>query len=145
MQEIVIKKLHEYISQNNPDLFITLTEEGNLTKYLSAKVDAIQDFVEHLKQTNTPAYIIEEECMQALTKDLKPSKFNYICAILEEDFEKTHQQLQQSGTLVYEAINMINYCKPVFESLGFSQENEDDRQLRYAVTGAISEYLEMNQ
>ncbi|MGI8949943.1 MAG: DUF1896 family protein [Chitinophagaceae bacterium] len=145
MQEILIKKLHEYISQNNPDLFITLTQGGNLTQYLTAKVDAIQDLVEQLKETNTPAYIIEEECMQALTKDLRPSKFNYICAILEEDFETTYQQLQESGTLVYEALNTMNHCKPVFDSLGFTEENEDERQLRYAIIGAISEYLEMNQ
>lgn len=145
MQNILINKLHEYIRQNNPDVLIPLEEERCMTQYLNDKVNSIKDLLEQLQQTNAPAYIIEEVCMEALTKDLKPSKFNYVCSILEEDFESAYQQLQQSEVFIYEVLNIISYCKPVFKSIGFTEENEDNRQLRYAVAGSINEYLSKNQ
>ena len=141
MQDVLINKLHEYISENNPDVLLSLQENYGVTKYLTEKVSEITDFLNKLQEKNTPAYIIEEVGLEELTKDLKPSKFNYISAILQEDFETTYQQLQDKGTLKYEVINMIAFCKPVFDSIGFNEENEDDRQLRYAVTGAINGYL----
>lgn len=141
MQIILTNKLYEYIRQNNPDVLIPLEENNNVTQYLKNKVDAIKGLLEQLQETSTPAYIIEDVCMELLTKDLKPSKFNYICAILEENFESAYQQLQESGTLIFEAINVMVYCKPVFDFFEFTEETEDNRQLRYAVTGAIGEYL----
>jgi hypothetical protein len=101
--------------------------------------------LERLQKENAPAHLTEEVCMEALAKDLRPSKYNYIMNILEEDFETVYHQLQESGTLLYEVVNMIAYSKPAFEGFGFSEENEDNRQLKYAVTGAVSEYLAMNQ
>jgi len=145
MQYILISKLHEYIKQNSPNVLIPFEEDGNVTQYLKNKVDGIKDLFEQLQKENTPAYIIEEVCMDALTKDLRPSKYNYVINILEEDFETVYHQLQELGTLIYEVVNMIVYCKSAFESFGFTEENEDNRQLRYAVTGAISEYLAKNQ
>jgi len=145
MQEILINKLHEYIRENNPDILLPIQESGGVSQYLTDKVNAIGDLLKELEEASNPAYMIEEVCMEALTKDLKPSKFNYICAILDEDFEPIYQQLQESGTLKFEVINIITYCQPVFESFGFTEENENERQLRYAVTGAISGYLENNK
>jgi hypothetical protein len=145
MRDILINKLYEYLRENNPDVLMPLEDDGSVIQYLKNKVNAIKDLLEQLQKEDTPAYIIEEVCIDALTKDLKPSKFNYICSILEEDFETTYQQLQESGTRKYEVINMMALCKPVFESLGFTEEKENDRQLRYAVMGAISEYLVKNQ
>jgi len=145
MQDILINKLHEYVKENNPDVLIPLEESGGVMQYLKNKVNALNDLLEQLQEAKTPVYVIEEVCQEALTKDLKPSKFNYICTILEEDFEPIYQQLQESGTLKFEVINMITYCQPVFESFGFTEETENERQLRYAVTGAISGYLENNK
>jgi hypothetical protein len=145
MRNILVNKLHEYIRQNNPDVLIPFEEESSTTQYLKDKVEGITDLLEQLKEANTPAYIIEDVCMEALTKDLKPSKFNYICAILEEDFKTAYHQLQESGILRYEVVNMIADSKPVFDSFGFTEKNEDNRHLRYAVTGSINEYLSKNQ
>jgi len=39
---------------------------------------------------------------------------------------------------------MINYCKDVFDEIGFTDANEDDTFLRYHIIGAMSEYLESN-
>jgi signal recognition particle GTPase len=130
---------------NNPDFLLELQERDNVAEYLKEKVSSVKDQINYLTKIKSPDYVIEELCMRILTKDLRPSKFNYISSILQEDFEATYQQLQNSGTLRYEVINLIAACKPAFKSFGFTEENEDDRQLRYAVTGCINEYFTKNQ
>lgn len=145
MNNILANKLHEYIAQNNPDVLIALQENNNVTGYLTDKVNSVKDLADQLEKENTPGYIIEELCMDTLTKDLKPSKFNYIRSILEENFESIYKQLRKSRTLVYEVMNLIDHCKLVFESQEFTEENENSRQLSYSITAVISEYFESNQ
>ena len=141
MQQALITKLHEYIRENNPDLLFQLEEDGKVTEYLSDKISTVSALI---KQTENgkPAYIIEDACMDVLTQDLRPSKFNYISKLLQEEFESTYNQLQESGTLKVEVINLIDQCQSVFDDLKFSSENEDNQFLRYAILGTISEYLE---
>lgn len=145
MQEVLIAKLHQYITDNNPDLLITLEQEGNVSGYLKKKVAAIAPMLDELLAANTPAYLIEERCMGELSNDLRPSKFNYLISVLEEEFEADYYRLKESGILTYEVINLIASCTPVFETLGFTIENENDRYLRYTITGAIKEYFENKQ
>ena len=141
MQQALITKLHEYIRENNPDLLFQLEEDRKVTEYLSDKISTVSALI---KQTDTgePAYIIEDACMDVLTHDLRPSKFNYISNLLQQEFESAYNQLQESGTLKFEVINLINQCQPVFADLNFSEENEDNQFLRYAIIGTISGYLE---
>lgn len=141
MQDTLINKLHAYIRQNNPDMLMALEEESSVTKYLTDKINTVDSLISQLQSEGNPLYLIEEICIEILTKDLRPSRFNYICTILEEDFENTYRQFQSSGILKLEVINMITECEPVFEQIGFTEENEHSNQLRYAITGTISEYL----
>ena len=141
MQQALITKLHEYIRENNPDLLFQLEEDGKVTEYLSGKISTVSALI---KQTENgkPVYIIVDACMDVLTQDLRPSKFNYISNLLQEEFESTYNQLQESGAIKFEVINLINQCQSVFDDLNFSNENEDNQFLRYAILGSISEYLE---
>ncbi len=126
---------------NNPDVLVQLEEEGKVNKYLTNKLSNV-DFLINQLEKGQPAYIIEEACMDVMTQYLRPSKFNYISSVLEEEFETTYRQLQESGTLKFEVINLINECLPVFNDLNFSEANEGNQFLRYAIIGAIGEYLE---
>lgn len=142
MQEVLLKKLHNYISEHHPDLLFKLQQEQQVTNYLKTKVSAIDSLLEELTADNLPPYIIEERCMEILTSDLRPSKYDYIQNILLEDFQKDYERLQQSGILTTEVINMIQACDPVFEDLNFSEDNQENRFLRYAIIGTIKEYFE---
>jgi len=145
MQQVLIAKLHDFLIQNNIDLLITLQTESKVSSYLKDKVNSLGPLVDELLAESTPAYIIRERCMDELTKDLRPSRFNYLISVLDEEFETDYSRFEESGILTYEVINLIEVCKPVFEALGFTVENEDDRHLRYAITGAVKEYLENKQ
>ena len=144
MKEILVKKLYQYIKDNNPDVLFQLHEEGVVKEYLINKVSTVAALLGQLSKGQVP-YIIEDTCMDVLTQDLKPSRYHYISNILEEEFEDHYQQLKESGTLQFETINIINYCQSTFEDLVFNEENEDNRFLRYAITGCVSEYLESNK
>ncbi len=141
MELTLIIKLHEYMRENNPDLLMQLEEDDKVTEYLSTKVGNVEDLINQV-QNGQPSYRIENTCMDVLTRDLRPSKYNYIRNIVEEEFGETKNQLIESGLLQFEVINMIAYCQSVFDDLNFSEENEENRFLRYAITGVIKEYLE---
>lgn len=133
-------KLFEYICDNNPDLLFQLEEEKRVTAYLHEKVAGVVVMInEHATE---PEYILEERCMALLTKDLQPSRYNYICHVLEEEFAATYQQLIESGTLKTEGVNLIRYCNEVFDAMHFSEANEDNKLLYYAVAGSIVEYFD---
>lgn len=141
MQETLIRKLHDYIRENNPDLLVTLQEENRLDNYLRENVASVDGLIQQFISENRPPPIIEELCMEELTKPLKPSRFNYLKSVLEEEFKGDFERLQESGVLTTELVNLLTACDEVFDELEFSSANEDDRMLRYTVTGAIHEYL----
>ncbi len=144
MKEILIGKLLEYIRESNPDILFALEAEDKLRLWLYTKVDSVEPLWQQMETDNHPAYIIEEACINELTSELRPSRYNYIINLLENEFEQEYKLLQQSGLLQHETVNMIGYCDSVFNDLKFSEENEDNHFIRYAISGAISDYLENN-
>lgn len=140
LRESLLRKLLDYITDNNPDLLMQLEEQTVLPDYLVQKVDGINKIMSQYQ--HEPLYLQEERGINLLTKDLRPSKYNYICRLLEEEFSATHRQLQNAGILKYEAINLVAYCQELFEALHFNEWNEDNRLLYYSIAGAVSEYFD---
>jgi hypothetical protein len=138
MKEHLMQLLYQYISDNNPDVLVSLENEAGVTEYLHQMLSTVTHL---LSREGIPDHIMEEECMEVLTADLKPSKYLYIAGILEEEFPSDHLLFQSLGVLQFEIINMIDYCGTAFQA-GFTEDNEDDNYLRYLITGAISEYLD---
>ena len=141
MEDLLKEKLWFYIIHNNPELMFTLQEEYNALSYLNEKVNGVKSILEDMLSEGTPQYIIEEICLNVLTEDLKPSRFTYIRSLLAEEFEKTYTIFHESSILTYEVINLMESCKEVFETIGFTNENEEDPTLRNALIGQIADYL----
>lgn len=141
MQNILMNKLLEYIRDNNPDILFELEASQGVTAWLTNKVSTVESLIKEMKEQLLPDYQIEEACIREMTEELRPSKYNYILNLLEEEFEQEYNKLLQSGLLQHEVINMINRCLPIFSDLNFSEENEDNNFLRYAIINAVSEYL----
>ncbi len=68
-------------------------------------------------------------------------RYDYLCLVLEDEFEENYLQFLISGILPYEVLNLLPICGYLFEEFGFP-ESEDSRLLRYAITGTIAQYLE---
>lgn len=141
MQETLQDKLYQYLQSNNPDILIQLQEDDALSDYLIEKVAGVLKETLELKNQLSPL-VFENVCMEMLTSDLNPSKYNYIINLLEEEFEAKYNELIESGLLKTEAINLIGCCQSTFTDLNFSEENEDNQFIRYAIMGAIQEYFE---
>ncbi len=142
MREMLKEKLWTFIVHNNLDLMLNLQQNFSLTDYLEQKVFNIQPLISQLLAEKKPGYVIEELCMAELTIDLLPSKFNYIGNILENEFTQDFQRLKESGLLTYEIVNLISESETVFETLGFTEDNEQNRMLSYAIIGTIRQYME---
>jgi len=142
MHTILIDKLRSYLVENDPDLLISLQGDYSVTRYLEDKVYQVMPLAEQLIAEDKPQYIIEELCLDELTKELRPSKFHYIKEILKEDFLQAYSRFREAGVLTYEIINLIEACQHTFDSIGFTEENENDRALKYAIMADIQEYLE---
>ena len=142
MQELLIRKLHDYLGDNNPDILIKLQSTGNVTQYLKEKVSSVDSMMMELIRTDTDPYFIEELCMYSLTADLRPSRFNCVKEIFEEEFEQLSLMYYEMGILRFELLNMVEAFTPIFEALHFSEDNVESRLLRYAICGAIQNYIE---
>lgn len=141
MQTVLREKLWAYIVHHNPELMFRLQEDYSVTRYLEEKVAGILPMLSQLLSENRPSYIVEELCLNSMTEELKPSRYQYLRSVLEEEFTPHYTELKESGTLTYELCNLIENCKTVFDSMGFSSESEDNRLLRYAIIGQVQEYL----
>lgn len=141
MQEVLTKMLWTYIVQNNPDLMISLQESSSVTRYLEEKVNAVLPLAEQLLEGGRPSYIIEELCLNAMTEDLKPSRYLYIRSVLEDEFPRDYLRMKENGTLTYEVVNMIEACQDIFTTFDFNSENEENRYLKYAIIAQVHDYL----
>lgn len=140
MQHILREKLWAYVVAHNPELMLSLQEEFSVTAYLTEKVNNVMPLIETMRAEQTPQLIIEETCLEEMTTELKPSRFLYIREIMEEEFPIQFGALQESGTLTYEIVNLINECSALFEELGF-RKNRENNFLRYAVIAQVDDYL----
>lgn len=141
METALKEQLWNYIASQNPDLMYDLQEKYQVSDYLDEKVAGIMAEVEHLLDKGLPAVTIEEICMERLTEELRPSKFQYIREIIEKEFPIAYEALQESGMITYEVINISQSCERVFERFKFSPETIDSVGMRYAVIAEIDFYL----
>ena len=141
MQELLKIKLKDYLRSTRPDLLISLQQDGKTGIYLDDKIDSLDGLVERLLDEGRPPYIITELCMAALTAELGESRFQYLAELVDTDFLPMADSLRVNALLTYELLNLMEECHPVFEEMGF---NEEDRLLRYALIGTIQDYAERN-
>jgi hypothetical protein len=141
MQQLLKEKFQAYIINNSPELMVELQASLTVNQYLEDKISNAMPMVLDLLAKNTPGYIIEELALNHMTAELRPSRFNYLQEVLEEEFRESYDRFYHAGVLTYETINMIEACKDIFTAYSFNAENIDNRLLRYAIIAAVHDYL----
>lgn len=144
MRNILMHKLHDHLQANYPDMLLPLQDEQQVTGFLEERISQADILLDELVQQKLPEYEVEAICMQALTDALPPSVFDYISQLLQEEFEEAYTALKDKGILNYEILNIIESCQPVFADMPLTKDNEDDRLLRYAITGSIAAYFQQS-
>ena len=142
MRDVLKKKLHDYLGANYPEVLVPLQREAGVTGYLEERIATLDELPDQLLAEGKPLYIVEEICMDALTRDLGPSKFNYLCDVLQAEFEEAYYQWVETGTLPYEGLNLLMACSPVFAAFGFAEDTLEDVRLREAVIQQVRRHLE---
>lgn len=138
------EKLWSYIVQNNPDLMHHLQDEYRVVKYLEEKVSSVMPRALELLAKDIPGYAIIEICLNEMTAELKPSRYQYILRILSQDFPEVFQAYREQGQLVYEGVKLVEYCQRTFEQTNFGIDNERDPQIWSVIKAKINTYLENN-
>ena len=142
MREQLLSKLRTYLVDNNMDLFLELQENRKLTDYLKDRLSEVMPILTRMQEEGRPDLVIEEVCFARLIAPLKPSRYNYVLSVLENEFEADYEKLREAGILTYEVVNMVKHCKGEFDEFGLSEENEDSWYLRYSIIGGIRDYLD---
>lgn len=141
MEQLLITRLHSYIIQNNPDLLLSLEGESRISNYLEQKVATVGPLIDRLIEEEAAPYFIEEECMEILTHDLRPSRYHYLSSLLAAEYKATYEQFVKAGILVYEIANLIALTIDLFEQYRFSDERENNPDLEAAVREELKKYL----
>jgi hypothetical protein len=144
MQEILVRRLEEYIRINNPNLMLHLQMEKADVDNVRKKVQHVESLLTELLAADIPLYIIEDSCMDVLTQDLRPSKFNYLLLLLQENFPTHYERFGMSGILPLEVANLAAFCQPLLDTLGFNEENEKDKNSDNTVIQVMQDYLQSN-
>jgi hypothetical protein len=141
MESVLKEKLWTYMVRNNPDLLLQLQRNNTVSQYLEEKVGSILPMIEQLKSLGNPDYVVEEFCLNTLVEELKPSKYNYLLYVFEEEFPQDFKRISQAGILVYEILMMLEESERVFIDFDFLEETQDNYKLRHAIIVCIHDYL----
>lgn len=142
MEQNLKEKLWDYIIRNDPDLMFRLQEEYKVADYLDEKVKGVLILAEEMSAESVTTEIIEEVCINIMTEDLKPSRFNYVKELLREKFSTLFFAYSATDSLTYEVLQVMQYCREIFEEIGFSKETEQSPELKDAVAGRIRSYVD---
>lgn len=142
MKEKHTHKLRSFLVQNDADLTMLLEGDHRPAHYHKDKGHTTMDVCEGPRARKRPVYVAHAPGIKECTGDLRPSRFEYMRALIEEKFEAQYHRMDASGILTCQVITLISVCEPIFEAFGFGEEREHSKELKYTVMGMIAAYLE---
>lgn len=137
----LMERLWAYIISHNPELMESLTEDNNVTLYLEEKVNIVIPKMERLFAEGRPDYAVAELCLNDLTEDLRPSRYDYVLTLLREEYPGYFASFSQSGSLRHQAMCMAERSKPIFDNLDFKEENMESNLVYQSILVAMQQYL----
>ncbi|RWU08139.1 hypothetical protein [Pedobacter chitinilyticus] len=141
MKELLKERLHHYIVVNNPELLVR-TGGFSIPQYINDKVELAMEQLEkhHIARMTNDEMI--ERYMALMTAELLPSKFNYLKAVIEQEYPREFTALREQGVLTSKVIGIMERCADAFEGFGFSTEAEvDNTKLRHAIIAIVHREL----
>ncbi|SFH37862.1 DUF1896 family protein [Pedobacter insulae] len=141
MKTALRTKLHQYIVDHNPELLLSLQEDFKVSNYINDKIEVVMPKVRQWLADGVQLHETQQRALKEMTSELRPSKYLFLNRILEEEFKDDFEKFTEAGVLTYELVNLIEVCRDTFTAFRFSEQNEDNRLLRYAIIADIANYL----
>lgn len=141
MKEILRRQFKQYIKEHNPDLLTVLNESGRLEEFLEENLLSVQELLERLGEKQMLPARILEQCMEELTRPLRPSRYHYCEELMKTQFPGWYQKIIKDGLIQLELIGFISQADSLFDELHFSEQSRDLPLIRYAVTGYMYEFM----
>lgn len=141
MRERILQLFERHVTDHYPDLLATLREEERVEVFFTEQVASVGELIIVLTEQKQPRSVIEERCLKQLTQPLGPSRYDYLYDTLEEEFPAQFERYYEQGILETELINIVRSCHTVFEEIEFGEATIDNRYVRYAIIGAMHEYI----
>lgn len=128
--------LLNYIREHHPLLLQQLLADDALHAWVLDKLSVVDMVLTQSK----PYHLLEAECMELLTADLRPHRLRYIRDLFEERFTHEYEELCLTGSLHYELTAMAALCKDLFDEYPLI-EGMEYPHLDQQVVQRISKYL----
>ena len=141
METALKERLWDYIIIHNPELMYHLQEQYLVGSYLQRKVNEVLPQAQEMRANGVDVCTILEACIEELTQELKPSKFQFVRRVIQEEFPAEYQLLSSTYMLDYEVLNIVDASWDIFQQFGPYCERENSKIQRYAVMHQISTHL----
>ncbi|TDQ73813.1 hypothetical protein [Sphingobacterium yanglingense] len=141
MYQKLKESLWAFIVVNNPDLMFRLQDEYSVVTYLEEKVSKVMPTALKLLETDKPSHAIIELCLNEMTADLKPSRYQYILGLLQSYFSNRHKELAELGTLTYVAVRLVDHCQEVLDKFPFCEKSKESDELSVQMQCMIGDFL----
>ena len=141
MEAELLEKYRVYITTHNPELVLMNQDIYPLSRYIRERMDQVMPTLKYLQDIGKPEHEVIALCLDHLTRELKPSKADYLREVLETEFPREQHTLRQAGTLTYNVVALIRHCDEVFGSFGFRENHTGSTLLRHAVIARVQDYL----
>lgn len=128
--------LLDYIREHHPDFLQQLLSDDTLQAWVLDKIKVVDMMLTQSK----PYHLLEAECMELLTADLRPKRWRYIRDLFEERFTHEYEQLCLTGMIHYELTAMAALCKDLFDQYPLI-EGMDYPDLDQQIVARINQYL----
>lgn len=128
--------LLDYIREHHPELLQQLLSDDALHAWVLDKLSVVDMVLTQSK----PYHLLEAECMELLTVDLRPKRWRYVRDLFEERFTLEYEQLCITRMHHYEITAMTALCKDLFDQYPLI-EGMDYPDLDQQIVARISQYV----
>ncbi|WP_354375900.1 hypothetical protein [Pedobacter africanus] len=133
--------LTAYVAENNPELAITLSPKVSMIDFLNGKVQLVLPVAARLIQSGKSKDEVIRACINIMTVELRPSRYQYIRGLVESDFPEDFLRMQANGVLKAEVVHLVCSAAIIFRSFDFSEETAQSNLLRHAIVAHIADHL----
>jgi len=141
MEEVLMSRFQEYVVRHNPELVLKSRDSFPASRMIRERVESVLPTLKFLQDQGRDEADIISICMEILTRDLRPSKADYIRELIRTEFPVEHAALIERGLLTEAAVELMGRCSEHFVVSGFGEHNDGGMFLVHAIIAETSAYL----